>query len=436
MILLLCAILSPQRVFLAPLDAYICIIPLILSFLYLKSNKKKHNTLLIIALFISVDTVGDTFSLTPAFIRYPIYILVIFILFDRIKFDKIKLFNSLIILMIPLLVLMFNLDNVDQAALIKDSIILCLAITVLCRNEQSLGYCEIDLKLLIMFLNVYLLSEVVNSIFFYEGYKSGYSNYDSTKALVVLPSLYYIHKNKFFLSLISIALTLFVLINYVTRMIILTYLVISIFYIIMQMVKFDKKTSFLFLLLILSGIVLVYNAENLQQLRIVSMYMRISEGVSIRDMLYIADPVRTIELDFLINQPFLNILFGNGLGVGIHDHQGALHFVGINDGAYPVSEMKSNYYFTFHDIWTDVGLRFGLLPIFIFYLIILRHIMQRKKNTSAIAMLLWVLLFCSYFTTSGLLLISIIALNFRLQIFKNGSLTPTAFTENDDRYLK
>lgn len=412
-ILFFCAALSAQRVFLAPLDAYICIIPLAMSFIYFSSDKKKYNTFLLIALFISVDTTANIYTETASIIRYAIYLLVILGLLRGLRIDKNRMIIALCFLLIQLLILAFKFDYINMPTLYRDFFLLSLVIIVFCRSESSLKTCEIDVRLLVMFLNIYLLSEVINSVFFYGGFASGYSNFDSTKALVVLPSLYYLHKNKLLVSVLSIALTMYVLSNYVTRMIIVSYLAIIILYFAVKLIKLNKKSVILALLFIIAGIVVVNNAENLQSLKIIGTISRITEAVSFEQILHIADPVRAIELKFFIDQPLFHILFGNGFGVGFHDQFGALHFIENNGAAFSPQELRTNYYYNLHDIWTDIGLRFGLLPVIWYFIIILRDITSPVNNTSPMAMLLWVLLFCTFFSSAGLLLIAMITLNFR-----------------------
>ncbi len=418
-LLVLCAILAPQRVLLSPIDAYICLVPLLISFTYYY-DKQKYHSLLIISLFISVDNGAGDFAETAAIIRYVIYLAVFFSLINGMRFDKNKLIFALCLLLIPILLMVFDLDRLNIPILFRDITLSLLAILVLCRNKKTLELFSMDLKLLILFLMIYLFSELVNVAFFWEGYNSGYASYDSTKSLIVLPSLYYLRKNNIIMTLILLPITMFVLYGYVTRMLILVYLGIVIFYFASRAVKLGKKEIIFLMAIMVISVVAYENIASLDHIKLVGTFINISSGMSIEEMARIVDAGRTEEFKIIANQNVFNMMLGNGFGTGYYDAFGSFRFV-LDDGqSFTQEELQTNYYFNFHDVWTDIAFRFGLLPVLLVIVIMLKSVLSSFVNTSIMAMTMFVVVFCAFFSTGGLLLIAMLALSLRAFTASNG----------------
>jgi hypothetical protein len=136
------------------------------------------------------------------------------------------------------------------------------------------------------------------------------------------------------------------------------------------------------------------------------------------EILRILDPVRFNEHIMFFDRNLFLILFGQGLGSGVYDMEHLLEFVHFQSSAFSADEIRSGIFFNFHDIWIDVGFRFGLIFVFfIMYKLILKNILNRNYGA---AIFFGLLLINTSFSTTGIILTSLIIRFFPKKLyFKN-----------------
>jgi hypothetical protein len=403
------ALLGAQRILLPSIYAYACVATFIIALYYWRTNRAKFNALLVISLFLSVDNGSDTFTETPGFIRYIIYLTGIFSLVHGLKVGTKKLVYFFGILLIPLSLTVANIHNIDIVILTRDLTLVFLAGVVFVRSATARESFEIDFPLLINCLMLFLFVDVGHSLFLFSFFDHGYLSFDSTKSLIVLPALYYIQKGKPIHAIILLALTFAVLLPYGTRMIILSFLFSIVIFSIYKFLSFNKQGIFLLIFFFIGVIGLAVNLETVENFKIISSFSNaILEEGTIIEIIRVLDPVRFVELKILFDQNILNLLFGNGFGAGYYDALGDFKFIAKHDSAFSEGELISRVFYNFHDVWTDVGYRFGLLFLFVLALPLFRSVNSENGNKATLAMLLIVLINCAFFATPGLIIISII----------------------------
>ena len=129
--------------------------------------------------------------------------------------------------------------------------------------------------------------------------------------------------------------------------------------------------------------------------------------IDIKSILQDLDRTRVAETKLLFDLPFYQIAFGKGFGSGIFDEQGYLSFVEVNDTAFSTEEIQNSYYVNFHDVWVDVGLRFGLLP-FSLILVGLMMLFRGSDATGKINLSMTLVgLFSAFYSIAGLISIAV-----------------------------
>ena len=93
------------------------------------------------------------------------------------------------------------------------------------------------------------------------------------------------------------------------------------------------------------------------------------------------DNIRYAEDKLFFSQDLFSILFGNGLGSGLHDKNGIIN---VNEkdlsSSFIIDEYSKGYFLNFHTPWTDFGTRFGLLAITLFFLMIVKNLIRSKTE--------------------------------------------------------
>ena len=131
--------------------------------------------------------------------------------------------------------------------------------------------------------------------------------------------------------------------------------------------------------------------------------------------LQLIDPWRFGELQLLFDRNLFSIMFGEGFGSGVFDTKGYLVFADFGQTAYSDKELISGIFYNMHDLWTDYGLRFGLLFITVFLYDVIKNIIFSKNGLKTFyAMLILILSLCAFFSTAGIILISVFYLNYML----------------------
>ncbi len=415
--------ISTQRFLLSEIYAYICLIPL-LYFIYYSFKTKQTNALayLFIAILSMVDNGGTIYTETHSILRYVIYIISYLYLLSRMrglnyKYLSYYLFWVTIVLILTILNIINGYSNFST--LINDLIIISLVSVIFCgRIQLFIDKKDYDfiLVLLLSFCFGLILSELINVLFFMD-ITRGYLNYQSTKAIIMLPLIYFLLKKKIIFSILISLATVIILLNYVTRMIILSFLFALLLYIIFYLFKpkfsfrkinFVKFFFYTFFLIILIG-VLFYNLQDTQfsldSNKMTSMFLNFYNSTSLIDTIRILDPVRYVELKIVFNGELINILFGNGLGAAYFDYNNLFGFLGSNGFAFSEQELKTNVYYNFHDVWTDIAYRLGFLPVLLMIYYLSLKIGSNNFLIRVFSFLTLILFFCAFWNKSGIILI-------------------------------
>lgn len=415
-LLLFTSFLSAQRFLISPLDAYFCLIPFVISLIYFK-NILFRNTLLLFALFISVDNAAIGLADTFAPIRIAIYLTSIYTLYESNLFNVKYIAVFGVMLTIYLMLTFFNLDNIDFGTLYRDILLLSLVFPVFCSSSTKSKF-PIDFELLNCIILVYIISEVVNILIRpLLGFDtSDYLNYISTKSFIVFPSIYYLINKKFKLALPIVFITLIVLIAYTTRMIILTYTLILIL-ILFKSVRIRMKNILVILVLLVCSF-LIYNITNFEfnGSKATTVFIQLFTEGDLFEKFLIIDPVRYNETKLFFNRSLFSVLFGDGLGSGLIDSRNDLGFVKFTDTAFTIKELQEGKYYNLHDTWIDLGLRFGFLSIVLLYLQIFRWLYFKNIKTIQIVGAILVVLFsCATYSTQGLILLAYLFYNVKVE---------------------
>lgn len=413
LIIYLSAFLASQRVHLSWLSAIICLIPFGMAFL-VRANKAQRNTILIAALFMSVDNGGEVYPETPAVIRYGIYLSILWLMAVNVRLKIRRLVAALLCITVPLVLMLINIDIISLRTLWRDLLILSLLVVVFCSGQKTLSRYELDYEHLAIIMTMFLLGEVFN-IFSGATLEGEYLSYSSLKSFIVFPVFYLLSRDKYFSGLLVCAATLPVLIHYGTRMIPLTFLFVFIglsTYKVFQNRQYAARIFIPLLFIVITSI----NSDflyDLEAFKFGGMLITVIENMDSNEFLRLVDPVRHEEFQLFFGRPLFEIIFGSGLGVGIADREGLLDFVEYEDTAFSAEELDSRVFHDFHDMPVDIGLRFGLGPLLIVLWYVMHHIYSMEPRIALLSQLLFVLLFCAFFSSAGLISIAFIALILR-----------------------
>ncbi len=423
--LVLISFFAAQRYLLPSIYSYICILPF-LVFIYKYFNNKKDCILyLILSLFFSVDNGGELYIETSNYLRYIMYVSALLYISRDVSFHLRSINKFMLFVVVLVFITLLNHERLELGTFIRDGFILFIILHVMCnviKEEKSWMYYLSDYKLVLSLL-IYVIAEFINVMLFYEP-EMGYINYDSLKSLIVFPSLYFLVKRRYILFISTVSITLYVTVFYVTRMIILSFLIAIMLYNLISIVKkLNFKNIFVFITLISICIFIpqiIGNYIDYEAYKATNLFVVLFSNVNVSETLKLLDPVRYTELVLFLDRNVVNLLLGSGLGVGIVDGNDLFNFVGKYDTAFSEIELNSNFFYNFHDIWIDIGLRFGLLFIFYIYLKLLKPMFKlgQRNDVNFISLMLLVLLFCAFFSTSGLIVISLFCLLFRYRLTK------------------
>lgn len=412
--LYLCAALGAQRFLLSQLYAYACVATLLLAFYYLTKDRAKYNSALVISVFLSVDIGAGYYSTTPEFIRYSIISVALMTIILDFRSDLQRMTLYFCVLLIPLILSLVNTEDINTESLTRDLFIAGIAGLVICRTNSSVASFRLDWRLLANFLIIYILFEVVNIAVFHSYEATGYLSYVSTKSLIVFPAFYFLRNERLLPACIVLALSLYVILFFQTRMIIFSAVLVIALYTLSRVIRSNKR-ELLFLAVTVPFVVGILSLVPLELFRAVTSMQIALEQSSVSDFLRVLDPVRFVEIQLFLDRDLFNILFGSGLGVGIFDEMNYMGFVGIYDWAFSAEELKTRYFYNFHDVWTDVGLRFGILCLAFILTPLFRDLMSSNSMVSTYAMTLIVLLLCAFFSVAGLIIIALIGLAYRAE---------------------
>jgi hypothetical protein len=397
--------LAAQRFLLYPFNAYFCFIPFVLALIYFNDSIFR-NTLLTISLFITVDNASEDLAITFGVLRYSIYTISIYSLYKTKYFDSKSIFVFSLIILFYFVNTLVHFIDIDWPTFSRDIILLCLVFPVFSSNSKKSKFL-IDFNLLSSLILIFLFSELTNLYLRpFLGYDStDYLSYNSSKSLIIVPSLFYLINKNYRLGLIAVIFTIVILIAYSTRMIIITY----VFTLILFFLSKVNIKNVLFILLSVISIIFILNITNfeLEQFKASGVFVQLFTQGDIVEKFLIIDPVRFYETKLFFSRNLFSILFGDGLGSGLIDSNNQLNFVKLTDTAFSLRELSTGRYYNLHDTWIDLGLRFGFLFIVMIYIQVFRLMFFGKTIIiQCIAAILIVLFSCATYSTQGLIICS------------------------------
>lgn len=424
-VLFISGLLAVQR-FNAPIaSSIVSIIPLALSTIFL-FNKKYLNFSLscsVLAIIFLVDNGAGIYSETPSIIRYSIYFVAITNLLLQtipvINISNLFLYNILIvIILIGALLSQFHLLYFFDYSILKRDLFLLFIFSIFIFKKRNP---EIDLHLVYLGTLGFVFGEFINILFFYSDYTQ-YLSYDTTKMFVLFPALYSIMTQKSIsLSITLMLLGLLICFLLGTRMIIISLLILSFiafFYHILRGSKLIFFIPLIFLLLFVYPSVnfdFLLNMDAVNRFKAFGFIVQILTNTDGFELIKIADPARFGEHIIFFDRNWYFIVLGQGLGSGIQDINGVLSFVTFDDTAFSSAELRTGIFFNFHDIWLDLGIRFGLIfVLFIFYKLVFQNF---KNKNYAKGIFFGLLAINTTFSMSGIILTALVFRFFPLNMF-------------------
>tara|TARA_R110002124_G_scaffold281837_1_gene456525 strand:+ start:4200 stop:5564 length:1365 start_codon:yes stop_codon:yes gene_type:complete len=403
------AFIAAQRFTAPSVAGYICLLPWAAAIVSFKSNVPRRNALLLLALLWSTDNaVGmglnqdGSYGATPGVVRYLVYVTVIVAIISNTAVRRSGLIGTSIAALFYLAITAFFADKgLSGFQMARDCLILALAGLIFSfRSKNPIG---INLELLMFAMTGYLLSECVNFFIFGSVWYGEYMNYSTTKYLIVLPSLIALLARRPLAALGLIALTVPVLVGYTHRTLFLAYIVTVLVIVTFFSIRQGEMKRIYFVgAIFLGGLIAavadvqsaLFNFKSLALFDIIQFY-----GTDALEML---DPVRYASSAIYFQLPLFELLFGRGFGSGMADPTGALNFVRADQSAFSIEELSSGYFFSFHDVWVDIGLRFGLLPLGAFLIWFARQRPADSREGVAIWFLVLIGIISAFYGTSGL----------------------------------
>lgn len=406
-------LLAAQRFTFPTLSAYACLIPLLL--LAVPMIRARHAfTVMLIALLASVDLGGEVYAETPGVLRYLLYaVLATALLKGKRCFGRYR--DIVLILYLGLLVVntFTHPHALNGYSFSKDLITVLLGYTVYFHfrpeEVQPLEY-----GLLGWFCAGMITAELLNIVFIYQLSSGEYLNYSSFKFLVVAPCLYLLLNRKYVYAVIVGALTLMVLANYASRILMLSFLGTALLILVRDLFKVIKLSTALFMASIIAVACMFVESSmiNLEAFRAFTVLAILSGDLSI-DVLRLMDPVRFIENSIFFGQDTYSLLFGNGLGSGIFDANGDFAFIPDDGAAFSSKELSESHFFRLHDSWTWFGYRFGLLPYLLFVGIALKGLLSHQPRKAIASAMMLLAMLNSTFSVGGLFICAAFALQYR-----------------------
>lgn len=363
-----------------------------------------------------VDLGGAVYEETPRFVRLTIYFAgLAFLLWNTSYVVTAKRFSVLVILVaVVVLTTASHPYSIDPYTAWRDVLTLLLGVTVFLTSERTPQDAR-EKRLMVFFAVGVVASEIINIIFFYRIESGEYLTYASFKFVVTLPVFYCICHRKYALSAATFAVSIFVLVALGARMLVLTFSGVTFLLLARGMGRKILYMPLLVLLVILAtSMVVSYFGINLESYRAFTVFSQLLSSNNIADLAASLDPVRWVENNMLVEQGYLNLLFGNGVGSGYFDKYGFFSFIPDDGAAYSSRELFERHYFRFHDSWSWFGYRFGLL----LYLLILTWLvvgcLRSDTNLRIWAAITLMAFFNATFSIGGLIVCALLAQKYRL----------------------
>jgi hypothetical protein len=412
---------SVQRFVLSPLNAWICAAPLVAAIYFLiKRRRGLAVTWLSLALLCSVDLGGDVYAETPMFLRYAIYLSMLAVLAMG-SIAAVRKQTVLLVLIYFLMVLVGTSSALFRevvpynfGALRRDFVVcLMLALVLFATRPKE----SVDLRLIAVAGLGFLIGELTNILFFFS-YEADYLSYSSLKVFVFFPAIYTLTTadgRKWAPLLFGGALV--VAVFYASRMILLSFLVLSFLAAFARLTRDLSGRRLLNWAIVVTCIIAAwlfgaFQDEVILRYRVTALISEVAKLVSTDDfvgVLEALDRVRFGEHVMFFDRPSIEVLFGSGLGSGLYDAKGVLSFLPIDaQQAFTAEEISSGRFFNLHDFWVDFGLRFGVVAVA--YVVFIFIIRQMRCGFLWTGMWFGLLIFNATFSTAGLLLITVLYL--------------------------
>jgi hypothetical protein len=397
--------IAAQR-FTAPwLANYICLAPLLGALLsFRKTKTAERNSYLIIALFFCTDYSLPEIPETSAVVRYAIYIAALICLFVGTKPARASLVILAILSIFYISKGILQSTELSASQFTRDVLILILVIAVAACKPR--GRFQIRFDLLVPPISGYLFAELINFFAYRELWRGEYLSFNSTRYLIIIPSIYALitlRANRPLLAYALIAITVVVLVGYTTRAIFISY-----FFCLLFAYAFLKRSPRLTAPWVLGAAigVAVLTLDNSKVMELFSQYKALDMLVILTrggDVFSNLDPVRSASSQMFFSLPLSEILFGRGFGSGVDDRFGLLNFVQPGTAAFSDHELSNGVFYNFHDIWVDVGLRFGLVPMAFFFGWFFMQYPRRSREGGAAWLISFVGLLVGYYSVASLL---------------------------------
>lgn len=409
---LLASFLAAQRYTMPELSVYMCLVPLLSALYYHNRSHSIRLTFTIWALFLSLDANLPGYPITAAPLRYLIYIYAFFLMASRASYSSRSLIVAAGVFFFYMALTLANDGHIDGEQFERDLVILSLSALVLLSRDKEDYF--IDLNFIYIAIILYLISELINIFILNELWYGGYLSYNTTKFFVVFATFYALTHRSPLEVVTVIVLTVIVLIAYVTRAIILMYIASLLFYgFFISRRKLMAAVIVVFLAVTLIFLPVIMPQNVLGYFKSTNMINIILSSDNIFSLYKALDRVRYDEHILFFNQDLFSIIFGNGFGAAILDYNSIFYYIEDNNSAFSDEELSSRYFVGFHDMWIDVGVRFGLLPLIVFLYVIFRDIPKNSYQT--VLYLVSVVGFISaFYSNAGLLVAFIFAQNYRL----------------------
>ena len=393
------AFFTNQRFTLEPINTYVCLIPLLMFFIW---NKKHDFQFIFLSLFTIADKGAGAFLDTPSIIKYVIYSISLTYVFKNLKWEKYTLliFQSLIVYYLNITIFNVGLIKLQYFSYDMITLIVLLLMFLVLVNKVNVDHICIDEKLLLYSSIGLMSSDVINMLFLYEYGSSYYLSFSPIRIFIYFPSLYFLVRGDKYKSGILFLIAFYLSIGYQTRM---NFIVGTLCYFWLYFRMHPKSTT-----IILASLLLFFsvNLSVFSGYRIFDLLFLLNNYSNIVSLLESLDPVRFNEYRLYFSSELFNILFGHGLGIGIHDKSSILPLSILDSSAFSKEEISTSIYYKLHDALLYISKSYGLIA-FVLLLSILLHFVRSQTYfhlTTRYTMLMLFLL-ASYSITSNIILL-------------------------------
>lgn len=394
--------LAAQSFTLSPITGYICLVPLTVALYNFQIDIAWRNSLLLLALFWSTDHAVLNYGATIAPIRYLIYITVVASFFHASAVTLSRLLAVCFAGLCYLAITIIGTEQISTTQLLRD-LQLMLLVGLLFALKAKRPF-RMDMQLLTVAMTAYLFSECINFFVLRPVWLGDYMRYSSTKYLIVLPSLLALLARRTVPAFLLLAITIPVLVGYTTRTLFLSYLLIVLCIILFFSISGASGKRATALTLGVLGLALFEQFDTLSFFEsFKATRALVNLDFQLANALRVLDPVRYASSALLFDLSPLEVLFGRGFGSGVHDEFGLFAFVSPDQAAFTIEELNASYFYNFHDVWVDVGLRFGLLPFGAFLFWFARQRPRQDRGGVALWLLVFIGILSAFYSIQGLL---------------------------------